>query len=394
MVRFKFNDDHILASLDLGSSSIRCAVFKKNYQRLEPISFYEKKCQVLEEGKVNNFKALIPVIGEVLEKSEKLSNTFFSEVVVGFSTVFHSFSSYGMAALSSREVSKKDQDLALETACAVPIPYQHIQLHNHAQEFCVDGKHGITNPLGLSGLRLEVEVYIITIPQFYCQDMTKVLKALGCKPKAFVSNTFAFGNHLTDFNQKKEGVCVCDIGHKSSRLITYRNGKILDMYRIPIGGEHFSAALVQQFQISPIEAQKLKECWGHVQSHLIDKEQQIELNQEEGSFLSYQIFSTTLEQVAQKLFQSIKKNMVLKNLENEIGTGYVFTGSTSLLKGFLSMAKQQLGKPVMYPEGTVQNHHLGQDYALAIAQQFYLHNHQWPSRDLFDLKRFKLKDLF
>ena len=394
MARFKFNDDNVLASLDFGSSSIRCTVSYKKNQDLEFLSFYEKKCKGLEAGKVVDFQELTSVAADVLENSEKLSNTFFSEVVLGFSTPFRSFQSHGMAALPSREVTKKDRDLAIQTACAVPVPYQHLLLHHHPQDFIVDGKRGILNPIGFSGLRLEVEVYMLTIAQFYLQDVTKVLRSLGVKPRAFVNNLFSFGMHLTHFSQKKEGVCLCDIGHKSSRLITYHQGKILDMCEIPIGGEHFSLALAQKFQISPRSAEKLKERWGNLETSSIDEEKQVEMTEGEGMFFSYKLFADTLEQVAKVLFQKIKENMDLKQIEDKINIGYVFTGSTSLLKGFLDMAKNNLGKPVSYPyEVSLKENNLHQKNTFAIAQQYYLKD-EFLSKDLSASRWFGLKDLF
>ncbi len=393
MARFKFNDGNILASLDLGSSSIRCVVSRKGSDGLELISFYEKECEGLEEGRIVDFYEVVPVVGEVLEASEKLSNTFFSEVFLGFSTPFHSFQSHGMAALSSREVTKKDQELAIKTACAVPIPNQHIRLHNNPQEFSVDGKKGIFNPLGLSGLRLEVEVHVVTIPRSYCQDMTKVLKVLGCKPKGFINNLIAFGENLTSVAQKKEGVCFCDIGHKSSRLITYYQGKSLDMIRIPIGGEHFSSAIAKKFKISPSEAQKLKEHWGTLQSYSIGEEEQIEVDGE-GLFFSYKKFVNILEEVAKDLFESIKHNVDSKNLTNQINSGYIFTGSTSFFPGFLEMARFHLGKPVFYPRGTdLKKKNFKQQNAFTISQQAYL-KERFQSQDLFHSKWSKLRDLF
>ncbi len=393
MTRFKLNDDNVLVSLDLGSSSVRCIVSRKRSNSLEIISFYEKKCKGLEEGRIVDFHEIVSVVGEVLESSEKLSNTFFSEVFLGFSTPFHSFQSHGMAALSSREVTKKDQDLAIKTACAVPIPNQHIQLHNNPQEFSVDGKKGILNPLGLSGLRLGVEVHIVTIPQCYCQDMTKVLKILGCKPKGFINNLVAFGENLTNFTQKKEGVCFCDIGHKSSRLITYHQGKTLDMVRIPIGEESFSLAVAEKFKISPAEAQKLKEHWGTLQSNSIDEENQIEI-EGEGLFFSYKTFISILEQVAKDLFKSIKHNTDSKNLTNQINSGYIFTGSNPFPKGFLEMARLHLNKPAFYPKGVdLEKNNFKRINTFAISQQAYL-NEQFQSQDLFNSRWLKLRDLF
>ena len=110
-----------------------------------------------------------------------------------------------MAALDSGEVTKLDLDLAVKTACAVPLPDQHTCLHSLPESFRVDTQEEVLNPLGLSGLRLKTEVCLVTVPQFYCRDILKSLKLLGYTPRSFFHNLVVFGQHLTNFKQKKSG---------------------------------------------------------------------------------------------------------------------------------------------------------------------------------------------
>ena len=205
MARFKLNNENVIVSLDAGTSSIRCAVIQKD-EELTPelLAYSEKPCQGLDEGRVVDFNEVIPIVGEVLEETEKLSKTSFSELWIGLSCDFHSFSSQGMTVLPSREVTKKDMALAIQTACAVPISSHHIRIHNNPQSFHIDSQSEVINPLGLSGLRLETLVHIVTIPEFHCQDLMKVLKAVGCTPKGFIHNLVAFAGNLTDLRQKKK----------------------------------------------------------------------------------------------------------------------------------------------------------------------------------------------
>ena len=179
MGRFKINNENVIVSLDAGTSHVRCAVIQKGGERpLELLAYSEKPCRGLDEGRVVDFNEVIPVVGAVLEEAEELSKTGFSGLWVGLSGAFHSFSSQGMTALPAREVTRKDVALAVHTACAVPIPSNHVRIHNNPQSFNMDNQCEVANPLGLSGLRLETQVHIVTIPEFYCRDISKVLKAV------------------------------------------------------------------------------------------------------------------------------------------------------------------------------------------------------------------------
>lgn len=393
MSRFKFNDDSILVSLDIGTSLLSCLVCLKKNQSLDVLSFCQKPSSGLKEGRVVNFNEVLPIISEILEESEKLSGRSFTEVVVGFSSEFHSFSSHGMAALISREVEQKDIDLAIQTACAVPIDNHHLRIHNKPQEFSVDGKKGILNPLGLSGLRLETQVQILSIPQFYCQDMTKVLKVLGFTPRVFVHNLMAFGENLTSNSQKQEGICLCDIGANSTRLIFYKDSKIVNMTTLPFGGHHFSLALSEKFKRSPIEAERLKQNLGTLNSHSIEDMDHIET--EEGLFLSQKAVADVLEQTAKVLFSEIKLYAQTHQLFDSMKAGFMFTGATCLLDGFLDLARLQLSPMVAFPQALASNkHNFKQTNAVAIAQQAYFNEGLQTKDSHFSSKWMKWRDLF
>ena len=347
MVQFKINNQNVVAALDIGTSSVRCAIaYKEANSSLEPLAYVEEESHGLQQGRVLDFNSTVSSIGKVLESAEEASKVSFSELWVGLDCPFHSFSSKGMAALPLREVRKKDMELAMETACAVPLPDRHIKIHSLPQMFSVDGQDPVSNPLGLSGLRLETTVRIISVPQFYCRDLTKVLKFLGCSPKGFIHNLVAFSEMSVLPDQKKEGICFCYIGSHSTQGIIYKEGKISNMFEIPIGGHDFSKSIANQFKIPFHEAENLKVQYGKFSSRLISTEEQIELNSQD-LFLSYKSFSETLEKTAKELFQSIKGHLQSCDMLKDIKSGFLFTGQTAFAPGFLNMAEFELGESVL-----------------------------------------------
>ena len=393
MSLFKFNDDSLLVSLDIGSYALRCAVFRKKEQiPLELISFKEVKTSGMEESRVTHFEEIISTLDEILSSSEDSCKSSFSEIWLGFSPSFYSFHSQGMAALISREVTKQDRDLAVETACAVPLPEGHICLHKNPEFFSVDGKEGVLNPLGLSGLRMETEVHLVSIPQFYCQDIIKALKTLGYSPKAFFHNLVAFGQHFTSFQQKRKGICVCDIGYKSTRLIAYHKGKALAMISIPIGGDHFTEALANQFHIPKEEAEYLKETKGNLLIQTFDQEE-ASLEVSNGSlYLSRKLFSQTLEKAAEKLLQKIKESLDHYKLLDQMSSGFLFTGSTAYLPGFTELAGFHLGGPVSHPTNKYENFKQTNNFTLI--EQAYLENKLNRPKQNLPYKRWAWRELF
>jgi len=390
---FKFNDDSLLVSLDAGSYAVRCAVFRKSEKfPLELLAFTEKKFSGLEESRIIDPDTLGQVFGEVLESAEELCKSSFSEVWLGFSPVFHSFRSQGMAVLDSGEVTKLDLDLAVRTACAVPLPDQHICLHSLPESFRVDTQEEVLNPLGLSGLRLETEVFLVTVPQFYCRDILKSLKLLGYTPRSFSHNLVVFGQHFTSFPQKKSGVCLCDIGYKSTRVIVYLDGKTEKIFSIPIGGHHFSSDLASQFNIPLESAELLKETKGKLLFNSHEEEESVEL-EKLSLYLSRKVFIQTLEKTAEKLLNQIKTVLVREQLVDKISSGFLFTGGTAYLSGFLELASFHLGgPPAFHPQNLYGN--FKQTNNLALIQQAYLEDKLTIPKQHFVSKRPVWKDLF
>ena len=393
MAFFKLHDDNLLVSLDIGSYAVRCAVFKKSDQTpFELLAFHEEKTQGMEESRITDFESLSLVFSEVLSRVEELCNSSFSEVWLGFSPPFYSFRSKGMVALSSKTVTKKDLDLAVYTACAVSLPYQHKHLHSRPESFSVDSQPEVLNPLGLSGLRLETEVRLISSPELYCKNLNSVLKNLGYKPKSFFHNILAFGENLTTFDQKKNGVCLCDIGYKSSRGIVYLNNKIESLFSIPLGSYHLSQNLSSQFNLSFELAEELKNSSAELFFNSYTQNDEPLETPQADLYISRKAFSNSLEKVSSKLLEEIKIKLTSKDLLDKITSGFIFTGETAYIKGFIELAEFNLGRSVNYPQQLYDNFKLTNNFALL--QQAYVENKLYHSNQKLSSKWSVLKELF
>ena len=371
MAFFKLNDNRLLASIDLGSYLIKCTVFEKSEELpLKILSSTEHKSSGLEASRIIDFESFSLALSEVLSQAEELSQSSFSDVFLGFSPPFHFLKSYGMAALPRKEVSKQDLDLAIQTAVAVPLPDQYICLHQRPDVFYVDSKQEVINPLGLSGLRLEVQICLFNILESYKISIHKALKALGYRPKAFFHNLISYGEHLTTFEEKTNGVCLCDIGHSSTRVSVYQKNKIQNLFSIPLGGKHLTQALTEQFHLSFSSAENLKHQYGQFLYHSPNENKSLQCS-ETGVYISRKSFSQCLESVIEKLLGEIKIKIGSDNLE-QLSAGVIFTGASSYMKGFLEFAGFHLGRAVSHKNLFYNNFKDNQN--LALIQQAYLEN--------------------
>ena len=371
MAFFKLNDSRLLASVDLGSYLIKCSVFEKSDELpLKILSSTEQKSSGLENSRITDFESFTLALSEVLSQAEEQSQSSFSDVWLGFSPPFHFRKSFGMAALPHKEVTKQDLDLALQTATAVPIPDQHICLHQRPEVFYVDSKQEVINPLGLSGLRLEAQICLFNILESYKKSALKGLKILGYRPKAFFHNIITFGEHLTSFEEKTNGVCVCDIGHSSTRVIVYQKNKIQHLFSIPMGGQNLTQALADQFQLPLSSAERLKQKYGQLLFKAEGESESFHCS-ETGAYISRKRFSQTLEGVFEKLLSAIKIKIGAEDME-QLAEGFIWTGSSSYMRGFLEFAGFHLGRPVSNKNLFYDNFQDNQN--LTLIQQAYLEN--------------------
>ena len=391
MAFFKLNDNRLLASVDLGSYLIKCTVFEKSEDLpLNILSSTEHKTLGFENSRITDFESLTLALSEVLSQAEEQSQSSFSDVWLGFSPPFHFCKSFGMVALTQREVRREDLDLAIQTAAAIPLPDQHICLHQRPETFYVDSKEEIINPLGLSGLRLEVQICLFNILESYKKTTNKALKTLGYRPKAFFHNLMTFGEHLTSLEEKINGVCVCDIGHFSTRVIVYKKNKIQHLFSIPLGGRHLTQALVDQFQLPFSVAENLKHKYAQVLFQDSHTEAEALQCNETNVYIPQKKFSQSLESVFEKLLEEIKTKIGVQEIE-QLTEGFVFTGSSSYIKGFLELANFHLGRPVSNKNLFYDNFKDNQN--LSLIQQAYLENKLNPTKTTKQSFSF-IKELF
>ena len=347
MGRFNIEDKKVTAGIDLGAVNVRCliGVLSADGLTLEGASRVPHKG--LYKGRIVNMKETSSALQQAIEEAEVMAGLQISQIFLGMGGDYHTFSSQGMAIISSGQVTLDDLNKAVETAKAVPLPTGHRLLHVLPKKFTVDREGPFFNPLGLSGLRLETSVMMISVPETNVQNALQCLRYAGCSAKGMILQPFATSLSLLNENEKKSGVCVLDIGQDQTCFTVVINSRVHYIGLLPIGGEDFTHDLMAELKIPRDRAEQLKKEYGNILPNTEwDNEKLTEELQKWEISAQPEKINTILTARAELLFESAKAQLESLGYFSRLQEGLVLTGGASNLKGLVEKGRTLLEKPV------------------------------------------------
>jgi cell division protein FtsA len=260
-----------------------------------------------------------------------------------------SFNSSGMVAIKDREVSAADVARVLETARAVNIPTDQQTLHVLTQEFIVDGQEDIREPLGMSGVRLEVRVHIVTGAVSAAQNIVKCVRRCGLEVSDLFLQPLASSLSVLTEDEKELGVALVDIGGGTSDVAIFTGGAIRHTAVIPIAGDQITNDIAMALRTPLPDAEEIKLAYGVAKEVLADPNERIEipgLGDRAPRLLSRQALAAVIEPRVEELFTLTHKAIRDSGFEELLSSGIVVTGGTSLLPGAVELAEDVFLKPV------------------------------------------------
>ena len=233
---------NLIVGLDIGTSKIAAIVAEvKPDGSFEVIGMGGHPSKGLKKGVVVNIEATVNAIQRALEEAELMADCKISEVYTGIAgSHIKSINSRGMVAIKDREVTKQDVDRVIETAKAIPIPTDQQVLHILNQEFVVDGQGDVREPLGMSGVRLEVNVHIVTGAVSAAQNIVKCVRRCGLQVRDLILQPLASATAVVSEDEKDLGVCLVDIGGGTTDIAIFTQGAIRHTGVIPIAGDQIT----------------------------------------------------------------------------------------------------------------------------------------------------------
>lgn len=297
----------------------------------------------LRQGVVVNVEATIEAIAKAREEAELMSGHKIDEVYVAIGgTHVKSFDSRGMVAIRNKEVKAEDIERVIEAAKAVAVPADREVLHVLPREFKLDEQNGIFDPIGMTGVRLEANVHIVTAGKTALHNVVKCAEKAGLKVKELVLQQLAASMAVLSEDEKKLGAAVVDIGGGTSDIITYVAGSVAHTSSVPVGGQHFTQDIAMGLRTPQTSAEAVKKKHGCAIADLVDEGETIEVDGVGGRkprAILRRDLCEVIEPRAEETLGLIWYEIRKSGLTDQIGSGIVFTGGGCQLEGLVEMGE-------------------------------------------------------
>ncbi len=341
----------MLVGLDIGSSKVAVTIGLVNPEGQLEISGVGRSPNAgVRQGVVVNIEATTDSIKKAKEEAELMSGYQIEEVWVGVSgSHIQSFESKGMIALKNKEVTKSEIERVIDAARAVSVPNDRMVLHVLPREFRVDGQDGISDPIGMSGVRLEASVHIITGSATAVQNTIKCVEKSGLKVAGLVLESLAASFAVLSEDEKNLGACLIDIGGGITNLLYFSHGTVAHSSTIPVGGQHFTHDVAVGLRTPQVSADELKKKYGCAMASMISENETIEVEGVGGRkprTIPRKDLADVIEARAEEVLNLIANDIRLSGLLPLIGSGVIFTGGASQLEGLIEMGEFVFDVPV------------------------------------------------
>ncbi|GAB2946042.1 cell division protein FtsA [Aquaspirillum soli] len=341
----------MLVGLDIGTSKIVAVVAEVLEDgSINIIGMGNAPSRGLRKGMVVNIESTVKAIQRAIEEAELMADCKIHEVFTGIAgSHIKSVNSHGMVAIRDGEVTQADIDRVIETARAVTIPPDHQVLHILTQEFCIDGQEDVREPLGMSGVRLEARVHIVTGAVSAVQNINKCVRRCGLDTLDLILQPLASATAVLTDDERDLGVCLIDVGGGTTDIAVFVNGSIRHTAVIPIAGDQMTNDIAMALRTPTKEAEELKIAHGCALARLADQGEMINVPGvgERGTRqLSRATLAEVIEPRVEELFTLVQQELRRSGFEDVISSGVVLTGGSALMQGMCELAEEVFHMPV------------------------------------------------
>jgi cell division protein FtsA len=343
--------DNLIVGLDIGTSKIVAIVAEVAADgSFGIVGLGSQPSRGLRKGVVVNIDATMASIQRALEEAEVMANCRISQVYTGVAgSHIRSLNSSGMVAIKEGEVGEADVDRVMETAKAVAIPNDQQILHILPQEFIIDGQDGVREPLGMSGVRLEVKVHIVTGAVSAVENIVKCVRRCGLTVQDVILQPLASATAVLNDDEKELGVCLMDIGGGTTDLAVFAGGAIRHTAVIPIAGDQVTNDIAMTLRTPTKEAEELKVRHGCALRQLADPAEIVEVpgvGERGPRKLSRQTLAEVIEPRIEELYGLVQQELRRSGFEELLSSGIVITGGTAQLAGMVELGEEVFHLPV------------------------------------------------
>jgi cell division protein FtsA len=341
---------NLIIGLDIGTSKIVTIVAEaKPEGAMEIIGVGMYESSGMKKGMVVNIDATVAAIQRALGDAELMADCKIREVYTGIAgSHIKSSNANGMVKIKDREVAQADIDRAVETASSLSLPGDQQILHILEQEFSIDGQGNIKKPLGMSGMRLEVEVHIVTGAVAAAQNIIKCVHRCGLMVQEIILQPLASSKAVLSDDERDLGVCLVDIGGGTTDVAIFTGGAIRHTAVIPIAGDQITNDIAMALRTPTTDAEDIKIKYGCALRQLADDGPiSVPGVGERGiRMLSRQTLAEVIEPRVEELYMLVQAELRRSGFENLLSSGIVITGGSSAMQGMVELGEEIFHMPV------------------------------------------------
>lgn len=342
---------NLLVGLDIGTSKVVAIVGElQNDGSVEIIGIGSNPSRGLKKGVVVNIESTVQSIQRAIEEAELMAGCQIHSVYVGIAgSHVRSLNSHGIVAIRDKEVAQGDVDRVLDAARAVAIPADQKILHLLPQEYVIDNQEGIREPIGMSGVRLEARVHMVTGAVSAAQNIIKCIRRCGLEVDDVILEQLASSHAVLTDDEKELGVCLVDIGGGTTDIAVFTEGAIRHTAVIPIAGDQVTNDIAVALRTPTQNAEEIKMRYACALSQLAGTEETIEVpsvGERAARRLSRQTLAEVVEPRYEELMTLVQAELRRSGFEDMTAAGVVLTGGSAKMEGAIELAEEIFHMPV------------------------------------------------
>jgi len=347
----KKTERNLIVGLDIGTSKVAAIVGELTSDgNIEIIGIGSTPSRGLKKGVVVNLESTVQSIQRAIEEAELMAGCQIKSVYAGIAgSHIRSLNSHGIVAIKDKEVTQYDIDRVIDSARAVAIPADQKILHILPQEFVIDLQEGIKEPIGMSGIRLEAKVHMVTGSVSASQNIVKCIRRCGLEVDDIVLEQLASCNSVLTEDEKELGVCLIDIGGGTTDIAIFVEGAIKHTAVIPIAGDQVTNDIAVSLRTPTLNAEDIKRKYACALTQLANVDEIIEvpsIGDRAPRKISTQNLAEIIEPRYEELMLLVQSELRRSGYEELIAAGIVLTGGSSKVMGLIDLAEEIFHMPV------------------------------------------------
>ncbi len=347
----KKTERNMLVGLDIGTSKVVAIVGEMGPEgMIDIVGIGSHPSRGMKKGVVVNIESTVQSIQRAVEEAELMAGCQIHSAHVGIAgSHIRSLNSHGIVAIRDKEVGSPDVDRVIDAARAVAIPADQKILHILPQEFVIDSQEGIREPIGMSGVRLEAKVHMVTGAVSAAQNIVKCIRRCGLEVDDIILEQLASGYSVLTDDEKELGVCLVDVGGGTTDIAVFTDGAIRHTAVIPIAGDQVTNDIAVALRTPTQHAEEIKVKYACALSQLAGAEETIEVpsvGDRPARRLSRQTLAEVVEPRYEELMTLVQQELRRSGFEDLIAAGIVLTGGSSKMEGAIDLAEEVFHVPV------------------------------------------------